>query len=70
VKTCVYIGKEALTNELKRDEIESADTCKAVEVIANSFWIEVAILNNLMNPCDSVYSVRHFLPQTTVCFKN
>jgi hypothetical protein len=43
VKTFVYVKKKAVASELKHDEIESADTCGVLEVIASSSGIEVVI---------------------------
>jgi hypothetical protein len=43
VKTFVYVKKKAATNELKHEEIESADTCEYVEVIASISGVEVII---------------------------
>jgi hypothetical protein len=43
VKTFVYVKKKATTNELKHEEIESADTCESVEIIASSSGVEVII---------------------------
>jgi hypothetical protein len=43
VKTFVYVKKKAATNELKHEEIESADTCESLEVIASSSGVEVII---------------------------
>jgi hypothetical protein len=43
VKTFLYVKKKAATNELKHEEIESADTCESVEVIASISGVEVVI---------------------------
>jgi len=43
VKTFVYDKKKAATNELKREETESAGICESVEVIPRSSGVEVII---------------------------